>query len=281
VLVEKDKIESIIPSTPAGKRKRHPQGRKMQASILQNQRPIRSHGGASGRIIFRCFGSGNQRQRKNSKSELGRENDKAPPKITNAAVKPEVPTSTQRQRCGAAIKGSPRQRRLACHQLRMPAPPKDLKFPQTAKTSRATSIRITLTAFACTKPKLELDRGSARRTSERDRGDGHLQRIHIDVVGERKRKNFGCGAAAVEKRLHDVYANTSDYRSAKRGRRITSGGVSISREGDDHDWSGKLVVVAAQGHVHGAGMTYADSDLIQIQENVIARAIASLDFSAH
>ena len=27
------------------------------------------------------------------------------------------------------------------------------------------------------------------------------------------------------------------------------------------------------------GMTYADSDLIQIQENVIARAIASLDFS--
>jgi hypothetical protein len=26
------------------------------------------------------------------------------------------------------------------------------------------------------------------------------------------------------------------------------------------------------------GMTYADSDLIQIQENVIARAIASLDF---
>ena len=27
------------------------------------------------------------------------------------------------------------------------------------------------------------------------------------------------------------------------------------------------------------GMTYADSDLIQIQENVIARTIASLDFS--
>jgi hypothetical protein len=29
------------------------------------------------------------------------------------------------------------------------------------------------------------------------------------------------------------------------------------------------------------GMTYADSDLIQIQENVIAKAIASVDFSAH
>jgi hypothetical protein len=28
-------------------------------------------------------------------------------------------------------------------------------------------------------------------------------------------------------------------------------------------------------------MTYADSDLIQIQENVIARSIASLDFNVH
>ena len=28
-------------------------------------------------------------------------------------------------------------------------------------------------------------------------------------------------------------------------------------------------------------MTFADTDLIQIQENVIARAIASLDFSAN
>ena len=28
------------------------------------------------------------------------------------------------------------------------------------------------------------------------------------------------------------------------------------------------------------GMTYADKDLIQIQENVITRAIASLDFNA-
>ena len=29
------------------------------------------------------------------------------------------------------------------------------------------------------------------------------------------------------------------------------------------------------------GMTYADNDLIQIQENVIARAISSTDFNVH
>jgi hypothetical protein len=49
---------------------------------------------------------------------------------------------------------------------------------------------------------------------------------------------------------------------------------------DDHDWSGKLVVVARGNEILTVlGMTYADSDLIQIQENVIARTIASLDFS--
>jgi hypothetical protein len=40
--------------------------------------------------------------------------------------------------------------------------------------------------------------------------------------------------------------------------------------------------VARGGDIFTAlGMTYADSDLIQIQENVIARAITSLDFNAH
>jgi hypothetical protein len=49
---------------------------------------------------------------------------------------------------------------------------------------------------------------------------------------------------------------------------------------DDHDWSGTLVVVARGSDIFTAlGMTFADNDLIQIQENVIAKAIASLDFS--
>ncbi len=51
---------------------------------------------------------------------------------------------------------------------------------------------------------------------------------------------------------------------------------------EEHDWSGSLVVIARGKDIFTVlGVTYADSDLIQIQENVIARAIASLDFSAH
>ena len=50
----------------------------------------------------------------------------------------------------------------------------------------------------------------------------------------------------------------------------------------DHDWSGKLVVISRGKDMFTLlAMTYADSDLIQIQENVISRAIASLDFSVH
>jgi hypothetical protein len=49
---------------------------------------------------------------------------------------------------------------------------------------------------------------------------------------------------------------------------------------DDHGWLGKLVVVARGKEIFTVlAMTYADSDLIQIQENVIARAIASLNFN--
>ena len=51
---------------------------------------------------------------------------------------------------------------------------------------------------------------------------------------------------------------------------------------DEHEWSGKLVVVARGKDMFTLlAMTYADSDLIQIQENVIARAIGSLDFNVH
>jgi hypothetical protein len=51
---------------------------------------------------------------------------------------------------------------------------------------------------------------------------------------------------------------------------------------DEHLWSSTLVVVARGSDVLTIlGMTYADNDLIQIQENVIARAISSTDFNVH
>jgi hypothetical protein len=104
------------------------------------------------------------------------------------------------------------------------------------------------------------------------------------VVGEEKTKEpLDIAAATVEKRLHDVYGN---YQRLSERKSVVGGMPAVEYKyrgkADDHEWSGRLVVVARGKDMFTVlAMTYADSDLIQIQENVIARAIASLDFSAH
>jgi hypothetical protein len=102
------------------------------------------------------------------------------------------------------------------------------------------------------------------------------------VVGREKTKQpLDSAANTVEKRLSDVY---TDYQKTSQ-RKTTIGGLPAVEyryrgKADDHDWSGTLVVVSRGSDIFTAlGMTFADNDLIQIQENVIAKAIASLDFS--
>jgi hypothetical protein len=49
---------------------------------------------------------------------------------------------------------------------------------------------------------------------------------------------------------------------------------------DQHDWSGVVVLIPRGARLYTIfGMTRADNDLVQIQENVIARAISSLQFT--
>jgi len=102
------------------------------------------------------------------------------------------------------------------------------------------------------------------------------------VVGREKTKQqLDAAANTVEKRLADVY---TDYQKTSQ-RKTTVGGLPAVEfhyrgKADDHDWSGTLVVIARGTDIFTAlGMTFADNDLIQIQENVIAKTIASLDFS--
>ena len=102
------------------------------------------------------------------------------------------------------------------------------------------------------------------------------------VVGREKTKQpLDSAANTVEKRLSDVY---TDYKKISQ-RKTSVGGLPAIEyryrgKAEDHDWSGTLVVIARGNDIFTAlGMTFADNDLIQIQENVIARAIASIDFS--
>jgi len=86
---------------------------------------------------------------------------------------------------------------------------------------------------------------------------------------------------ATEQRLRDVMDN---FRSLGE-EHVTIGGTPAIehrfRGGvDDHDWSGVAVFIPRGKSVFTIfGMTLADNDLVQIQENVIDRAISSLQFT--
>ena len=104
------------------------------------------------------------------------------------------------------------------------------------------------------------------------------------VFGEEKsKKALEETAKDVEARLRDTYGN---YRRISQRKTVAGGfpAMEIHYRGlaDDHDWSGTLLVVSRSGDMFSiVGMTYSDTDLIQIQENVIARAMASLEFNSN
>ncbi len=101
------------------------------------------------------------------------------------------------------------------------------------------------------------------------------------VVGrEPLRGSLETQASATERRLGEIYEN---YRALGDEKTTVAGLPALSRRFrgtvEGRDWSGRVVWVAHGGDLFMLfGMTYAESDLIQIQENVIAKTIASLEF---
>jgi hypothetical protein len=104
------------------------------------------------------------------------------------------------------------------------------------------------------------------------------------VVGQEQSKDsLDASANGVEQRLREIYTN---YHMISRRKTVVGGAPAVEFKytgmADEHQWSSTLVVVARGSDVLTIlGMTYADNDLIQIQENVIARAISSTDFNVH
>jgi len=89
-------------------------------------------------------------------------------------------------------------------------------------------------------------------------------------------------AAKRERTMRDVYEN---YRPGDKRQMSIAGVPAIEQRfyGNlaGHDWSVTVTMLARGNDVFTIlGMTSADSDLIQIQENVIAKTIASLQFIA-
>jgi hypothetical protein len=94
-------------------------------------------------------------------------------------------------------------------------------------------------------------------------------------------KSLATDMDTTEKRLRDVMANFRPLDD----KQITVSGTTATEHRfrgsvDQHDWSGVVVLVPRGEKLFTIfGMTRADNDLVQIQENVIARAISSLQFT--
>ena len=94
-------------------------------------------------------------------------------------------------------------------------------------------------------------------------------------------KSLATDMNATEQRLRDVMDN---FRPLDEQHITVSGAPAVEHRFrgsvDQHDWSGVVVVVPRGSRLYTIfGMTRADNDLVQIQENVIARAISSLQFT--
>lgn len=94
-------------------------------------------------------------------------------------------------------------------------------------------------------------------------------------------KSLANDIASTEQRLRDVMEN---FRPLGEKQVMISGASATERRFrgsvDSRDWSGVVVYIPRGDHVYTIfGMTLADTDLVQIQENVISRAITSLQFT--
>jgi hypothetical protein len=285
-LIEKDKIASIVPSTPAGKTTTPPPS-KPEGGAPTPGTPSQPQTGPAAAPGSDASTAATNASAKTVNPVPAGKMDKTAPKVTNVAVKPEVPAkSTAGNVAAPAINGSPAATTngLAASAA-APAPPKEPEVPTDREEIQGNVYTNYTHGFRMYKaPSWSLIEEARGALPNAIVAMGTSNESTLMVVGEEKTKDsLEVAAPAVEKRLHDVYAN---YQRLAERKTVVGGMPAIEYKyrgkADEHDWSGKLVVVARGKDIFTLlAMTYADSDLIQIQENVIARAIGSLDFNVH
>jgi hypothetical protein len=107
------------------------------------------------------------------------------------------------------------------------------------------------------------------------------QNTYLLIGQEANGKSLANDIAATEQRLHSLMDN---FRPLGEKQVMISGVSATERQFrgsvDARDWSGIVVYIPHGARVYTIfGMTLADTDLVQIQENVISRAITSLQFT--
>jgi hypothetical protein len=280
VLVEKDKIASIVPSTPAGetpKTDKLPVAKKDPAKEAEPKAEPAVASSAEGTT------AATNASVKSADPTVGKR-EKPAPKITNAAVRPEVPASTKTNPVAPAITAPTAAPNAALTATTaQPAAPKEPEPPAIREDVQGNLYTNYTHGFKMYKaPSWRLMEDARKALPNAVVALGTLNQTTLLVIGEEESKAaLDPAAATVERRLSEIYEN---YKRISQRKTVVGGLPAVEYHyrgmADGHDWSGTLVVISRGTDVFTVlGMTYADNDLIQIQENVISRSIASLDFN--
>jgi len=260
ILVEKDKIAEIIPSTPAAtaapKKPAADASPKAEPAMTKSKEPPASNA--------------------NAKSNA--------PIINNLAVRPEIPVSSNQPDSPPPAIKTPNAVPKTTPAATAPPPPPPKEEPPVNREEIQGNLYINHEyGFRIFKaPSWQLIEGAGQTLPNAIVAMGTSNESTLLIVAREKIKTpLDTAAKTVEERLHDVYEN---YRLISERKTVVGGQPAIEYRyrgvADGHDWSGTLAVIARGGDIFTVlGMTFADTDLIQIQENVIARAIASFDFN--
>jgi hypothetical protein len=262
VLVEKDKIASIVPTTPAKPK--------------SEARPAGEAAGAANKE-----GAPAAAPMKESKAaEI--KHDKAAEKSSKKDGEPAKPAATVASAASPPATVTPA---VNAKPAGPPAPPKEPEPPANREEVQGNTYINYTHGFRMYKaPGWSLLDDARRALPNAIVAMGTADESTIVVVGlERTKDPLESAAAAVEKRLREAY---EDYQRLDRKQKLVGGLAAVQyryhAKESERGWSGTLVVVAREKDIFTVlGITTGNDDLIQIQENVIARAIASLDFSVH
>jgi hypothetical protein len=269
VLVEKDKIAQIIPSTPSDANAAKKSAAPSATPVTESQPP-------------RAEPATTSPAETTAAAPVKRERAAI---VGNPNARPEIPLSNVKNSDAKAptIKPATSTAKTTLTSAGAPPPPPKEEPPANQEEIQGNLYINHTNGFRMYKaPSWKLIEDAGQALPNAIVAMGTTNESTLLVVGREKTKGtLDTAAPAVEKRMRDVYEN---YRLTSQRKTVVGGQQAIEYRyngmADGHDWSGTLVVVGRGADIFTVlGMTYADTDLIQIQENVIARAIASVDFN--
>src|SRR5579862_4450762 len=209
----------------------------------------------------------------------------APKSAELAAIPAAAPEPAAKAPVAAATSPAPATVAAVTPPAPPPTPPAPAAAPPVVEEIRGSLYVNTTYGFEMYRPPdWELIENAQKDLPNAIAALGTSDETTLFIVGRdpAARDSIEAHAAAMERTLREVYDN---YRPISSEHATVAGVPALEShfrgKADEHDWSGTVVTFVRGEDVFTIlAMTYADSDLIQIQENVIAKTIGSLKFDA-